>query len=450
MTLRTPASDSASDRQEVAALHRPAQGLLGAFVLYLGGLAVADLLGAPHWVAILIVLGASALVWRSCAPHASRGRWLLGARAQWACFVAALCLMAWTIAPALLHSSVQDDQAPSIRCAAQALWHGADPWLEGEPECMASLAFSAPDLTPLRVGPFAEHGYPTRAAITTVEHRDISTGSSEGFPRYGYPPLAALWMLPVAYAGWQLTTWYILAVLVVLLALVWWRPTPNRMLLAIPQMLGLAMFVAAFNGDSEVLAYASLIVAFAWLDRPRASAIWMGVALLSNPLAWIVVPGWLTLILRTPNWRVRLGWLVGSTMAGLAPWLVWDHSLLVQLWHFVTLPEFPLGIALGALTHYPYPPSWPFFALFAAAVAGLAGLAWWQPKWRWACAAAVWGAFALSWRGNAFYFLPLFWLSPAILIGWWHVEHVVAAPVSVASGVSIVSPSSPRTDAPEV
>ena len=104
----------------------------------------------------------------------------------------------------------------------------------------------------------------------------------------------------------------------------------------------------------------------------------------------------------------------------------------------------PLGIALGALTHYPYTP-WPFCAPFSAAVCGLAGLAWWPPKGRRTCAAAVLGSLALHSRGNVVYFLPLFWLTPTGIVGWSHLEHPVAGVVPRASDPSMLASSARET-----
>ncbi len=53
---------------------RRAQGLVRAFVLYLGGLAVAELASASHWVPIPIVLDASAADSLSGAPQPPRAR----------------------------------------------------------------------------------------------------------------------------------------------------------------------------------------------------------------------------------------------------------------------------------------------------------------------------------------------------------------------------------------
>lgn len=392
--------------------------ILAALIAYFGGLAVLNLTNGPRWLAVPLVLLATALLAMGFLPRTplTTTRWPL--QFQWAVFTTSALMAGWLVIPTLTAPAVRSDQWPSIQCAAQSVLAGSDPWQESEVQCMASLSLHTADLTPLRSGPFAHQPYPPKAQILRVEGEDQATHTSAGFPDYGYPPLAAVWILPVAHAGLKYVSWYVVAILLVMLALSWARHLPAAMVPLGAQLLVFAIFLSGFNGDPEVLGYAALVCSYLWLDRPRASSVWLSIAVLSNPLCWVALPGWLGIVLGEADRRRRVGWLFGATAALLLPWLTWDHSLLAELWRFATLPEFPIGFSIAALTNYPYPPSQAFLAMFVAVVVALAVLAWRRPRYRWLCAAVVWTAFLVNWRGNAYYLLPLFWLSPAILAGW--------------------------------
>lgn len=395
-----------------------AAGLLAALLVYFGGLAALDVSHGPLWLAPLPVVASASMVAVAFLPQTPLTRLRWSRSLEWGVFVTVITLAAWFTIPALLSPTVRSDQGPSIQCAARSLLAGTNPWRESEVTCIASLSLHTADLTPLRRGPFAHQAYPSKAQILRAERRDLATHSSAGFPPYGYPPLAAVWILPVAHAGLGVTDWYIIGVLLLVLGLAWRRHLPVGLLPLGLQLLALSIFVYGFNGDPEILAYAALVAAYLWLDSPRVSAVWLVIAILSNPLCWIALPGWLTIAVRQPDRVRRLAWLAGSGAALLVPWLAWNPALPQELWRFVTLPEFPSGFSLAALTTYPYPPPQLFFAMFALVVLTLTAIGWRYAGLQWLVAAVVWTAFIVSWRGNGYYFLPLFWLSPAILVGW--------------------------------
>ena len=421
-------------------LRERAIGPLAAMVAYYGGLAVLDTTHGPLWIAPLLVVAAASLVGLAFLPHTPLAHIRWSRRYEWTVFVALITLAAWFALPSVVSPAVRSDQGPSIECAARSLLNGTDPWRESEVRCIASLSLHTADLTPLRTGPFAHQAYPSKTQILRVERRDLAANSSAGFPLYGYPPLAAVWVLPVAHASLKITDWYITGLLLLILGAGWRRHLSRALIPLAVQLLALSIFVSGFNGDPEILGYAALISAYLWLDRPRASAIWFSIAVLSNPLCWIALPGWLSIVVRQPDRGHRLAWLVASGVALFLPWLAWDHLLFAQLWRFVTLPEFPLGLSLAALTVYPYPPAQLFLALFGAVLLVFVAVGWRHPSLQWLAAAIVWTAFVVSWRGNGYYFLPLFWLSPAILVGW---ETLSKSLVSIpAPGTDVPAPAS--------
>jgi hypothetical protein len=395
-----------------------AVGPLAAMVAYFGGLAVLDGTHGPLWIAPLLVVAAASLVGLAFLPRTPLARIRWSRRYEWSVFVALITLAAWFALPSLISPAVRSDQGPSIQCAARSLLKATDPWRESEVRCISSLSLHTADLTPLRTGPFAHQAYPSKTQILHAERTDLAANSPAGFPLYGYPPLAAVWALPVAHASLRVTDWYIIGLLLLLLGVAWRRHLPMGLIPLAIQVLALSIFLSGFNGDPEILGYAALISAYLWLDRPRASAIWFSIAVLTNPLCWVALPGWVTIVLRQPDRSLRLAWLAATATALFLPWLAWDHNLLLELWRFVTLPEFPLGFSVAALIGYPYPPAQLFFVSFATVILAFVTMGWRCRSLRWLAAAVVWIAFAVSWRGNGYYFLPLFWLSPAILVGW--------------------------------
>ena len=395
-----------------------ATGILAALLVYFGGLAVVSATNAPHWLALILVLTAASSVWLALAPRSPFANIRCSKRIEWALVVLTAVLAAWFALPSLVDPVVRSDQAPSLDCAARSILQLTNPWDDTEVACMASLSITTPYMTPLRTGPFAHQSYPADSQIIAVEQADLALHTSAGFPRYGYPPLAATWILPVARAGLRYQSWYVDGATLLLLALMWRRHVRKSPLLASVQLLTLAIFIYGFNGDAEVLGYTALIASYLELDHGRTSSIWMAIAILSNPLCWVALPGWVLVWARDPARTVRTVWFLASTLVLLLPWFLLDHSLVTDTWRFVTLPEFPIGFSVAAMTHYPYPPPLLFFSLFAGAIATISWVAWHFARVRWAMASVVWVAFLVAWRGNAYYFLPLFWLSPSILVGW--------------------------------
>jgi hypothetical protein len=180
----------------------------------------------------------------------------------------------------------------------------------------------------------------------------------------------------------------------------------------------------AFNlgWDPEYLSYLLLALALARFRQPAVSAIALAAAITTNELTWVAVPIYLVLTLQeNERWR-RLLWLGVGLAIGILPWWLWDHALPTELLKFFRIPLFPGGQSIGALGVFPVHSIIYLVGMFLW-VAACSWIAWKYPRWRWAMVAAVWGCAALSSLGQGYYFLPLFWLSPAVLWGAWQLHH---------------------------
>lgn len=398
---------------------RAGQGILALLVW----LTIAAKAPAPAWLAPLLPLPALVVVANALGPRPwlARIHWTLSRPSRWTIVLAALLLGAVELAMGLSASQPQVDQPLTMVCAGRSLLQGHDPYLVFEPQCAAELGYRPPNLTAVATGPFARLGHvPSPQQIAALERRDQRSGGHAGFPPFGYPPDATLLALPVAFAGWTVIWFWLMGLCLVLLAAIWGRGrTAGWAALLAWQVLALGALAFTFNlgWDPEYVSYLLLALAFARIDRLRLSSLSLAGALCTNQLCWIAAPIYLAIVLREPEaWR-RLGWVTGGVAAGVLPWWAWDHALPQELLRFLTLPYFPGGDSLGALGTAPVGHTWPYLLGILAWIAGCAIVAWRWPQWRWAMVALVWGSVILSDRALDYYFLPIFWLSPAALLG---------------------------------
>ena len=319
---------------------------------------------------------------------------------------------------ALASPRPQTDQPVVLTCAARDILHGVVPYTTYEPQCYLKTKYPALNGTPIATGPFANlTHYPSLSQVTSLLRHDERTGSHAGFPAFGYPPDAALLLLPVAFDGWLAVAAWTALLCLLLLAMIWWQPTPGKMLLITWQTLALSLSLIAFGWNPEYISYLLLALSFAIISHRRLSSVAMAAAACTNPLTWPVVPIYLAITHAQSDWRARWTWLFGSAIVGLAPWWIWDHSLPIQIWRFLTMPAFPIGAALGQLAHLPVANHHIYLAAFIAVIGIATVIAWFSERWRWFMAIAVYLAFIVSWRGPVYYYFPAFWLAPAILVG---------------------------------
>ncbi len=396
------------------------QGLTseGVFVL-LGFLVVADF-ALPAPVAIWFPLPALALAVNALSPGFLFGarHWVVRRRVYVPIALVVLVGFGLVAGGALLNPTPRSDQPLTMTCAARDLRRGTDPYTTFEPQCEARLGYHGPAATPLTNGPFAAvRNYPSDRQIATAMRSDQRTGSTQGFPPYGYPPEAALVLVPVAFSGWHLITLWTAALTAALLVLAW-APRPRPPLpLALWQLAGIGLVIAGFGWNPELVSYLLLCVAFARLSEHRLSPIALGLAMLTNQQAWLAAPVYIALTHHEPYWWRRTAWLAGVLTAGTVPWMIWDHSLLLQLWRFISLPVFPIGATVSQLLPHSAGYRLALAATFAGFIAMCTAVAWFSERWRWAMVPLVWLAFFFSWRAPLYYYDAVFWLSPAVLLG---------------------------------
>ncbi|MGC2191998.1 MAG: hypothetical protein WA751_06665 [Candidatus Dormiibacterota bacterium] len=324
------------------------------------------------------------------------------------------------------------DEPVFITCAGRSLLQGRDPYLTYEPQCDAELRDRSPDLTAIATGPFASLRHsPTPAQIGAAELRDQLTGGHQGFASLANPPDAALLVLPVAFSGWTAIWFWVMVLFLLLLAASWGggRPRGWPTLLAWQLLtFGALAFAFSLGWDPEYISYLLLALAFARIDQQRVSALALAAAVCTNQLCWIAAPVYLAIVLREAGARRRLSWLAGGVAVALLPWLAWNRAIPGEVLSFLTLRYFPGGDTLGALASSPVAHAWPYLLGMAIWVGGCTFVAWRYPEWRWAMVAVVYGAFIMSEIALENYFLPMFWLSPAVLLGAWRLAQINPAP----------------------
>lgn len=390
----------------VGTLLGPWSAVLLPFVSVLPAILVADALG-PHPYA--------------CRSDLSRLR-----RLKVPLAATALIVIGAALAVSLSQRQPLTDQPPTLMCAARDVLAGVDPYATFEPQCVASIGWSSTDLTEVATGAFAKlQTNPSGPAVVRTEVSDQLSGSGSGFPPFGYPPLAALLLLPVAYAGWLVVGLWVLAGMALLLWLTWRGPKPRgwvALVLCELLALGATAVVLRQGLNPEFISYLCIGLAFGWIGRAKTSALALAAAVLTNQLAWIAVPVYLGIVAKEEGFLRRLAWMVGGLVLGAVPWLIWDHRLPAELWRFLTLPYFPGGLSLGSFAPMSVVHTHVFLVGLAVGAIACGVVAWRSPEWRWSMAGIVWLSFMLGERGLTYYFVPMFWLSPLILLGAWRLQ----------------------------
>ncbi len=400
--------------------HRALIGLLSV-VVFAAGEGWIALASPPNWLAIWFpvpaaLIGAAALLPTPFLAWAGRP-WVRPALQNAAAAVIVAAATAIGVST-IGQMPTTWDQPLTLTCAARDLLHGRIPYLTYEPQCEASLNFHGTASTPIATGPFRHDAhYPSATAVATQMRTDQRSGTHSGFPAFGYPPLAALPVLPVAYASWAEIDLWVCFLTILALGIMFFRQPDLAPLLIAWQCAGLASLWYAFGWNPEEIAYLLLAIAFARLPWPRISAVALALALLSNPISWVVAPVYLAIASHQPNFKARLRWLAGVLMATLLPWLLWDPALPRQLWTFISLPEFPLGATIATL--FPVHTRWHpvFLLLFILVIVACAVTARRWPGIGWAMVPIVFLSFLVSWHAPVYYYLAVLWLTPAAALG---------------------------------
>lgn len=403
---------------------RACQGAFGFLICW--GLIIANIMIAmPMWVAIFTPIPGILILIDSLGPkphlfrHISRRSKLPAVLA--AIFVAMGALI--LLHPALGLPPVTDQPA-TITCAAQAMWHGQDPYKEYEPQCFRQLRVPPSIATPVQTGAFTHDSHlPSKAAIRQTMISDQLKGTTGGFPAYGYPPLAAIAIFPVAEGGWLAIDVWIISICLLLMAAMWWMPISMRILLVVWQSVVILSLVNYIGWNPEYVAYLLLAAALALLPYQRSSSILMAAAVLCNPWTWPAIPAYVGTIWRLPNWRSRTLWFLGFGLLMFGGYMVWDHNLPIELWRFVTMSSFPLGADIGQLLPYNHTMRLILLGVYTATLLSSGAIAYFCPRWRLAAFVMAYAAFFLTWRGLVYYYIAAFIVGPALLAGAWRIQH---------------------------
>ena len=326
----------------------------------------------------------------------------------------------------------RSDQPLTLTCAARDILRARDPYATYEPQCLKQLGYSGVSVTPLHAGPFANDPRgPSNTVLAAVLKTEEADNTHAGFPAFGYPPEAILTLVPVAFDGWRAIAIWIVALSALLLAAIY-LPRPRvPPVVVVWQLAALAMIWLVFGWNPELIGYLLLAASFALIHLRRLGSLLLGLAVLTTPMAWIVAPIHVAITWHEDRRWQRAGWLLGTLVVGFVPWWMWDHHLPVELWRFISLPTFPTGAALGLLvfSHSDLRPLLTLSLLLVVMACAWTALKY--PSWRWGMAALVWAAFLVSWRAPLYYYDAAFWLSPAVLAGWYRYSN--AHPQSPAS-----------------
>lgn len=340
---------------------------------------------------------------------------------------------------------VLTDVTPSVICAARDLLRGQDPYRTPELLCLHRLGVPVVEATPLQLGALAhQRRYPSQARLRSLERTASTHGyRSREFPLFGYPPMSFVWMLPVAGAArnwWAIWTLCLAALWMLALARIsrrWW---PVVLVVVLLQWGTGSALSAATQGDSEFFTFALMALSLFLIDAPRRSAVALGLAAASNPLAWIMVPGYLALCLHLGQRRRRLLWLVGTAALAVVPWILVFPDTLPGMAALIRQPAFAFGVGLTALNVVqPIAPLLPkafYFALLGVGEVAVVALA--ATGRRLAPAAPVLAVALMwaSWRSEANYLGQLPLLACAMAVGLDRLGWTGWRRVAVAAGAS--------------
>lgn len=233
---------------------------------------------------------------------------------------------------------------------------------------------------------------------------------------------------------------WVAAISTLLLLAIWGRRLGETALICAWQLSAFALLWFLYRWNPEDLSYLLLALAFARIDKARVSSLAMAAAVCTNPLSWPAAAVYIAIDARLPERRRRWWWLGGGVALGILPWMIWDHDLLAQLWRFLNLREFPFGPSLGDLARLPASSHLVYTGGLLVGIAMCTFVAWRWPAWRWSLAVVVYGSFMLSWRGLADYYMPILWLSPAVLVGACRLSAKLgSSPPSSASPGAVIS-----------
>jgi len=218
--------------------------------------------------------------------------------------------------------AVYGDAAALEHQATDNLLEGENPYQEAN-VVTAAIEFDVPSgkLTPLRTGQFAEDfPYPDMEEIEELYVNAQATPDEippELESKYGYP--AASFILPAPFIALGMDDLRIVFLFFILPALgyVIWQTKPKMRFYFIAALIAsLDLWHSLSSGETGFLVFPFLLMA--WLlyrDKLWLSAIFMGIAIATKQIAWLLFPFYLILILRTNGLRTAA--CVGAIAGGV-------------------------------------------------------------------------------------------------------------------------------------
>lgn len=305
------------------------------------------------------------------------------------CLLAAYLLVTSSGSP----RSYDSDAAAFNHYNAELVLHGENPYTADARFWDALRRFPSSGATPLRAGRYAASQFgPSLPQVVRDVRAEIADPSLRGpeldpASMHSYPALAFLIYVPGVWAGLPTTMLTSLLLLVAfLLAAVWGAPRKLWMPVAVLLLADSLLVLLTLRGSFDLIALLPALVAWRLLERRRLSPLLLGIACAVKQLVWPLVLFYVVIVWRREGARAalaRLPFVFAGFLASNLPFLLaspraWATSLLLP----VTLPIFPSGTGVVALSRAGLMPVLPPAAYTLAALLALAALLVWFARAR--------------------------------------------------------------------
>ena len=318
------------------------------------------------------------------------------------------------------------DSAEALVCIGRDIVSGHDPYVVRLFRCDQQVPLNQLDLpTPLDLSIYSHaRGYPSVAL-----QKQVLSGAygqrvlNRVYPPLAYPPLGALWLLPVLGLPFHwVGVW--LTLLVFLWMLLMGREAGRAWPFAVAalgvQVLFNTVSFMAVMGNAEVVPYALATLSLALVRHPKRSAALLGLAVASNQIIWLLVLPYLPFTRRLPGFGSRLGWLVGTAALATLPWLIFYPNMLHALLSVFTMPDFNSGAGLTGIFgagNLPQTVKIYFTGAMILAYFVWAWMAYRSPKWALCFVPLATAVTWLGWRGDSNYLYLVLPLTVGMIIG---------------------------------
>ena len=403
--------------------------IIGGWVLMQKIPAIADRLTPPIVVFgyLLLVIGlVGALLWVPSLEIFTK--WATAIRiVPWLFMVAALAcgvqLAQYSFAPSARPVS---DSAEALVCIGKDIVSGHDPYMVRLFRCDQQVPLNQLDLpTPLDLSIYSHvRGYPS----VTLQKQVLRGAYGQQvlnrvYPPLAYPPLGALWLLPVLELPFH---W--VGVWLTLLVFLWMLLMGREAGRAWPFVVAALGMQVLFNtvgfmavmGNAEVVPYALATLSLALIRHPKRSAALLGLAVASNQIIWLLVLPYLLFTRRLPDFRLRLGWLTGTAALTTLPWMIFYPNMLHALLSVFTMPDFNSGAGLTGIFgagNLPQAVKIYFTEAMILAYFVWAWMAYRSPKWALCFVPLATAVTWLGWRGDSNYLYLVLPLTVGMIIG---------------------------------